>query len=78
MFGNPLERVPPFRSEWRTDTVVRLAQHANATLDFSVLPILADALQDANCNREDILDHLRHHPQHHRGCWVLETILNDF
>lgn len=77
IFGNPLERLPPFQPMWRTSDVIRLAQHANETPDFSVLPILADALQDAGCNRNDILNHLRHDEQHRRGCWVLETILNN-
>ncbi len=76
IFGNPLVRVPPFDPQWRTETVVHLAQHANSSGDFGMLPILADALQDVGCDREDVLDHLRHGAQHSRWCWVLETILS--
>lgn len=75
VFGNPFRWVPPFHPNWRTDTVVNLARHAHATTDFGVMPVLADALQDAGCDRADVLDHLRGDTQHARGCWVLEAIL---
>ncbi|MDY3562094.1 hypothetical protein R5W23_003540 [Gemmata sp. JC673] len=44
--------------------------------DFSAMPILADALQDAGCDRADILDHCRGPGQHVRGCWVVDLVLN--
>ena len=41
------------------------------------MPILADALQDAGCDRDDILDHLRDAKQTHvRGCWALDLVLD--
>jgi hypothetical protein len=44
--------------------------------DFSAMPILADALQDAGCDCEDILNHLRDpNATHVRGCWALDLIL---
>ncbi|OWK36188.1 hypothetical protein FRUB_08751 [Fimbriiglobus ruber] len=43
--------------------------------DFSVTPILADALQDAGCDNEDILNHLRGDGPHVRGCWALDLLL---
>jgi len=39
------------------------------------MPILADALQDAGCNNDDILDHCRGSGQHVRGCWVIDLLL---
>jgi hypothetical protein len=39
------------------------------------MPILADALQDAGCNDEQILTHCRSAKLHSRGCWVLDAIL---
>ncbi|WP_439620746.1 hypothetical protein [Gemmata sp.] len=75
VFGNPFRWTAPLHPNWRTDTVVNLARHAHATTDFSTMPILADALQDAGCDRDDVLDHLRRATQHARGCWVLEAIL---
>jgi hypothetical protein len=44
--------------------------------EFSAMPILADALQDAGCETADILDHCRD-PQavHVRGCWAVDLAL---
>jgi hypothetical protein len=44
--------------------------------DFTPTPILADALQDAGCDCDDLLNHLRD-PQatHVRGCWALDLVL---
>lgn len=75
IFGDPFAFQPPFQGAWRTDNVLRLARHVESTLDFSVMPILADALQEDGCTREDILDHLRRGGPHERGCWALEKVL---
>jgi hypothetical protein len=44
--------------------------------EFSAMPILADALQDAGCEDDTILGHCRD-PQftHVRGCWVVDLVL---
>jgi hypothetical protein len=49
------------------------------------MPILADALLDADCDAEAILRHCRgtevgvkEQPQHFRGCWVIELILGRY
>ena len=76
VYGNPYRRVP-FEPEWRTDTVLSLARDMYDRREFSAMPILADALQDAGCNSPDILDHCRDANQlHARGCWVLDLVLN--
>lgn len=49
----------PFPDEWRTPTVIGLARQIDDTGDFSALPILADALEEAGCEDEAILDHCR-------------------
>ena len=72
--GNPYRYVP-FSPEWRTDTAVSLARTMYASRDFSAMPILADALQDAGCNSDDILDHCRGPGPHVRGCWVVDLVL---
>lgn len=77
VFGNPFERVAPFNPDWRTTTVVQVATNLYVNCDFGSLPVLADALQDAGCDREDILTHLRSNTEHVRGCWVLEAILQE-
>jgi hypothetical protein len=44
--------------------------------DFSPMPILADALQDAGCENPDILGHCRDpNGVHDRGCWVVDLVL---
>ena len=35
----------------------------------------ADALQDAGCDNDDILDHCRGDGPHVRGCWVVDLVL---
>lgn len=42
---------------------------------FDRLPILADALEDADCPDRDWLDHFRHGTNHARGCWALDLVL---
>ena len=61
--------------DWFTSTVRDLAAHIYATHEFSAMPILADALQDADCADEQILTHCRGDRLHARGCWVLDAIL---
>ena len=75
IFGNPFRPVT-FDSSWLTSTTVALAQQMYASRDFSAMPILADALQDAGCENEDILNHCREpNGVHTRGCWVVDLIL---
>jgi hypothetical protein len=74
MFGNPFRPVS-FSSSWRTDTAVALAKRINEARDFSAMPILADALQDAGCDSDDVLTHCRGTGPHVRGCWVLDLVL---
>jgi hypothetical protein len=75
IFGNPFRPVD-FAPEWRTDTAVSLAKQIYDSRDFSAMPILADALQDAGCDNDDILNHCRDTSSTHvRGCWVVDLVL---
>jgi hypothetical protein len=75
IFGNPF-RPAECRSEWRTGTVLALAWQMYEAREFSATPILADALQDAGCDNEDILSHCRDTGAAHvRGCWALDLVL---
>lgn len=75
IFGNPF-RPATIDPTWKTDTVLSLAKHMYESREFSAMPILADALQDAGCDNEDILKHCRDGKQKHvRGCWVVDLIL---
>jgi hypothetical protein len=73
-YGNPF-RPAAFDEEWRTSTVVSVAKGIYDSRDFSPMPLLADALQDAGCENEDILNHCREDGPHVRGCWVVDLIL---
>jgi hypothetical protein len=74
LVSNPL-REWQFDPEWRTSDVMALAAGAYSESAFDRLPILADALQDAGCTDDHLLDHLRSIEPHARGCWVLDQIL---
>jgi hypothetical protein len=74
IFGNPFRPVT-FASEWGTDTVVALARQMYESRDFSAMPILADALQDAGCEDENVLNHCREPGAHVRGCWIVDLVL---
>jgi hypothetical protein len=75
IFGNPF-RPAAFDPAWRTSTAFTLAQGIYDERAFDRLPILADALQDAECDNDDILNHLRNATAPHvRGCWALDLVL---
>ena len=58
-----------------TDAVLGVARAAVAEGDYSRLPILADALEEAGCDRADVLAHLRRPGSHEAGCWALHQIV---
>ena len=73
--GNPF-RLINFAPAWRTVNATLLAQSMYDSRDFSAMPILADALQDAGCDDADVMNHCRDpHATHVRGCWVVDLIL---
>jgi hypothetical protein len=74
IFGNPFRPVAADPS-WLTSTVLQLAQGIYQDRAFDRLPILADALQDAGCDHDDILNHCRGDGPHVRGCWVVDLLL---
>jgi hypothetical protein len=40
------------------------------------MPILADALMDAGCDNEDMLNHCRQPGEHAKGCWLIDLLLS--
>jgi len=75
VFGNPFRPVA-FNPAWRTDTAIAIARTMYDSREFGAMPILADALQDAGCEDEAILNHCRDANQPHvRGCWVVDLVL---
>ncbi|MBP3955754.1 hypothetical protein J8F10_10715 [Gemmata sp. G18] len=74
VLGNPFRPVT-FAPDWRTSTALALAAQMYRSRDFSAMPILADALQDAGCENTDILNHCRGPGPHVRGCWGVDLVL---
>jgi hypothetical protein len=74
IFGNPFRPVT-LKSSWLTATVLALANGIYEKRAFDRMPILADALQDAGCDNEDVLSHCRGENVHVRGCWVVDKLL---
>jgi len=74
ILGNPFRPVA-FDPAWLTDTALSLARHIYESRDYSAMPILADALQDAGCDNAGILNHCRGNGPHVRGCWVVDLVL---
>jgi hypothetical protein len=59
IFGNPFHPIA-LDPAWRTAPVVSLARKMYNSHDFGEMPDLADALQDAGCENERILNHCRY------------------
>jgi hypothetical protein len=74
IFGN-LFRSVALDPAFLTLTVVHLAQAIYDNRAFDRMPALADALHEAGCDYEEILDHCRAPALHVRGCWALDLIL---
>jgi len=56
-------------------TVLQLAQVIYDEKTFDLLPILADALEEAGCQEVILLNHCRQPRGHVRGCWVVDLLL---
>lgn len=75
IFGNPFRNLA-VDSNWLTPGVLQIAQSMDAQARFHRMHDLADALVDAGCDNEDILNHCRTNQPHVRGCWVLDLLLS--
>jgi hypothetical protein len=60
---------------WHGGLVVSMAQRIYDCRDFTEMPVLADALEEAGCTDADILGHCRSGGEHVRGCWVVDLLL---
>lgn len=72
--GNPFRPIT-LDPSWHTSTVVSLSEAIYGDRAFDRMPILADALEEAGCTNQDILQHCRGGGEHVRGCWVVDMIL---
>jgi hypothetical protein len=60
---------------WNDGLVPRLAQAISDERRWADMPILADALLDAGCEDEELIEHCRSAGPHVRGCWAVDVIL---
>ena len=76
-FGNPFRSVAldPAWLSWHDGLLVSMARQMYESRDFTDMPILADALEEAGCTDQDILGHCRSRSEHVRGCWVVDLVL---
>jgi hypothetical protein len=81
IFGNPFHPIA-INCVWLTPTVTLLAEAAyherilpSGHLDPTRLAVLADALEEAGCTDQAILDHLRSPGPHVLGCWPVDLVL---
>jgi hypothetical protein len=77
VFGNPFRPAPsmdPAWLAWQGGLVATLARGVYDLRCFVELPLLALALEQAGCDREGLLAHLRDPGDHVRGCWALDAV----
>jgi hypothetical protein len=74
ILGNPFRRAA-LNPSWLTPDVMTGAGHIYQDRAFGRLPVLADALLDAGCQDEALIQHCREPGPHARGCWAVDLIL---
>jgi len=74
IFGNPFRPIA-IDPRWLTSTVVDLAAVIYQEKAFDRMPNLVDALMDAGCDNDEIIDHCRSGGLHVRGCWLVDLLL---
>lgn len=77
---------PIIDPRWLSSTVLDLAKViwgeskwariANITPRSELMPVLADALLDAGCDNEEVIEHCQSGGPHVDGCWVVDSILS--
>ena len=60
---------------WLAPQTTTLARTIYDDRDFELMPVLADALEEAGCDNDDILACCRKPTLCVHGCWVLDFIL---
>jgi hypothetical protein len=77
LFGNPFQIAIADESwlHWNAGCVVKMAGVIYERRRFADLPILGDALEEAGCTDQVILDHCRASGEHVAGCWMLDLLL---
>ena len=74
----PFRPLPALDAAWllgNDGAAKNLAETIYQERRWEDLPILADALEEAGCDRLDVLAHLRGPAPHVRGCWAVDHCL---
>jgi hypothetical protein len=74
--AGPADRLGQIETRWRSSDVVGVARGIYEERAFDRMPLLADALMDAGCDDDAILNHCRSAGPHVRGCWVVDRLLD--
>jgi len=77
LFGNPFRpaRLPKAWVRAAGRDAISIARGIYEDRSFDELPILADALFDANCPSEEMIRHCQEPGVHGRGCWVIDALM---
>jgi hypothetical protein len=77
LLGNPFRNttMDPAWLQINSGSAGHIATWIRQEWRFAELPYLGDALEDAGCEDEFLLRHLRQREGHVRGCWALDLIL---
>lgn len=62
---------------WNGGTIAKLARVIASRRRWQDMPILADALEDAGCQIQRVVDHCRLNTVHWPGCWVLSELTKE-
>jgi hypothetical protein len=75
--GNPFTQVTvkPSWLRYSEGVAVKIAQAIYDEGHFEDLPILGDALEEAGCSNDALLEHCRQPGEHVRGCWLVDLLL---
>ncbi len=60
---------------WNGGCIPAMAEDMYENGDFTCMPILADALEEAGCVNREMIDHCRSDIPHQRGCAVVDALL---
>jgi ATP-dependent Clp protease ATP-binding subunit ClpA len=73
-------RHPPDPSwlSWHEGAVADMARAIGEKRRWEDLPVLADALEEAGCTDQEILNHCRRPGKHTYGCWVVALLLDQW
>lgn len=76
--GNPFYKLPVSDAHrWENGSAVaRLAQAIYQSQDYTILPVLGDALEESGCS-EEVIQHCRAPEWHPRGWWFLDRVLGE-